>query len=161
MAIGDKIKTVRMRRDMTQKELGLALGFPQKSADIRIAQYEAGTRVPKEKLISKIAETLEVNPSYLTAPASINKKDIMNFLFYLDEYEMIDLNPREENIGDDNIDESICVSFYDIDHLLKEWFNQKKLLEAGIITEEEYFNWKSNWSQVEEEIKTMPKLEFE
>jgi len=158
MAIGDKIKTVRMRRGMTQKELGLALGFPQKSADIRIAQYEAGTRVPKEKLILKIAETLEVNPSYLTAPASIIKKDIMNFLFYLDEYGMIDLNLHEENIGDGNIDESICVSFYDIDHFLKEWFNQKKQLEEGIITDEEYFNWKSNWSQVEEELKCMPTI---
>ena len=32
---------------MTQKELGLAVGFEEKGADNRIAQYETNYRVPK------------------------------------------------------------------------------------------------------------------
>lgn len=32
---------------MTQKYLGLQLGFPDKSADVRMAQYETGSRTPK------------------------------------------------------------------------------------------------------------------
>lgn len=37
MTIGERIKRVRMKRGMTQKELGIALGFPDRSADVRIA----------------------------------------------------------------------------------------------------------------------------
>lgn len=56
MAIGDRIKRARNFRGMTQKELGMAVGLDEKSADIRIAQYESGTRTPKEDLLKKIAE---------------------------------------------------------------------------------------------------------
>ena len=38
MAVGDRIKRVRNFRGMTQKELGVSVGFDEKSADIRIAQ---------------------------------------------------------------------------------------------------------------------------
>lgn len=48
MAIGDKIKKIRMKRDMTQKELGLAIGFNEKTADVRMAQYESGTGYQKK-----------------------------------------------------------------------------------------------------------------
>ena len=40
MAIGERIHFFRMMRGMTQKYLGMALGFPEKSADVRLAQYE-------------------------------------------------------------------------------------------------------------------------
>ncbi len=49
MAVGDRIKRARNLRGMTQKELGIAIGFEEKSADIRIAQYESNTRTPKEE----------------------------------------------------------------------------------------------------------------
>ena len=55
MAVGDRIKRARNLRGMTQKELGIAIGFEEKSADIRIAQYESNTRTPKEELLRKIA----------------------------------------------------------------------------------------------------------
>jgi hypothetical protein len=35
--MGDRIKRVQNFRGLTQKELGLALGFDEKSADVRIA----------------------------------------------------------------------------------------------------------------------------
>ena len=38
MTVGDKIKKIRTFRGMTQKELGLAIGFEEKGADNRIAQ---------------------------------------------------------------------------------------------------------------------------
>ena len=39
MAIGERIRFIRNLRGMTQKWLGQAVGFPQKTADIRMAQY--------------------------------------------------------------------------------------------------------------------------
>ena len=47
MAIGERIRYFRNKRGMTQKYLGTAVGFPEKSADVRLAQYESGTRSPK------------------------------------------------------------------------------------------------------------------
>ena len=51
MAIGERIHFFRTLRGMTQKYLGMAVGFPERSADVRLAQYETGTRTPRENPI--------------------------------------------------------------------------------------------------------------
>ena len=38
MAIGERIHFFRLMREMTQKYLGIAVGFPKRSADVRLAQ---------------------------------------------------------------------------------------------------------------------------
>ena len=50
MAIGERIRFIRNLKGMTQKWLGIAVGFPEKTADIRMAQYESGARTPKAVL---------------------------------------------------------------------------------------------------------------
>ncbi len=50
MAIGERIRFFRNLRGMTQKYLGMQVGFPEKTADIRMAQYESGSRTPKADL---------------------------------------------------------------------------------------------------------------
>ena len=42
MAIGERIRWFRKRHGLTQRELGLKLGFTNKTADLRIRQYETG-----------------------------------------------------------------------------------------------------------------------
>ena len=74
MAVGDRIKRARNLRGMTQKELGIAIGFEEKSADIRIAQYESNTRTPKEELLRKIAEVLDVNYRSLYEPDLVRRR---------------------------------------------------------------------------------------
>lgn len=44
ITFGRKLKHLRQKNHLTQKELGIALGFPEDSADVRIAQYEADAR---------------------------------------------------------------------------------------------------------------------
>ena len=65
MTVGEKIKKIRTFRGMTQKELGLAVGFEEKGADNRIAQYETNYRVPKRELLDKIAQALRVESCLL------------------------------------------------------------------------------------------------
>ena len=43
-SLGQRLKFVRKYRCMTQKELGILLGYPENQADIRIAQYENNSR---------------------------------------------------------------------------------------------------------------------
>ena len=55
MAIGERIRFIRNLRGMTQKYLGMAAGFDEKTADVRMAQYESGTRTPKADLTKTLA----------------------------------------------------------------------------------------------------------
>ena len=50
---------------MTMKYLGMAVGLPENSADVRISQYESGTRTPKDDLLLKIANELGVSPDFV------------------------------------------------------------------------------------------------
>ena len=62
MDIGNKIKTARIAKGMTQEELGKLLGV-QKSA---IAKYENGRIVNiKRSTLKKISDVLEIRPSEL------------------------------------------------------------------------------------------------
>ena len=48
---------VKTEKHLTQKELGMAVGFPDSCADVRIAQYESDIRTPKRRSY----ETLRIN----------------------------------------------------------------------------------------------------
>lgn len=150
MAVGDRIKRIRNFRGMTQKELGIAIGFDEKSADIRIAQYESNTRTPKEELLRKIAKVLDVNYRSLYEPTLYAAEDIMYTLFELDEhypatqlYEIVDTSDPQFP------EKHISISFNHnlLDDFLLEWQLRKKQLVNGEITKEEYTEWKINWPQ--------------
>ena len=49
MTLGERIKRIRTFRGLTQRELGLKLGYEERNADVRVAQYESGYRVPKKR----------------------------------------------------------------------------------------------------------------
>ena len=68
MAIGERIRFFRNLRGMTQKYLGQVVGFPEKTADIRMAQYESGSRTPKAELTETLAGALGVSPLALAVP---------------------------------------------------------------------------------------------
>lgn len=85
MAIGERIRTFRNLRNMTLRWLGMAVGFPEKTADIRMAQYEKGTRTPKEDLTNKLAEVLDVSPRALDVPDIDSKEGLMHTLFALED----------------------------------------------------------------------------
>jgi transcriptional regulator with XRE-family HTH domain len=141
MAVGDRIKRVRNMRGMTQKELGLAAGFDENSADVRIAQYESGTRTPKEDMLRKISEILDVNFRSLYEPTLYAAEDVMYTLFELDEYYRIYLTEQS--------DKRIGVSFDSklLNDFMREWLLRKQELAEGEITKEEYMEWKLNWPQ--------------
>lgn len=66
MGLGQNIKKFRIQRGMTQKVLGVALGFKESNADIRIAQYENCSRSPRNGLVLQIADVLDISPAELT-----------------------------------------------------------------------------------------------
>lgn len=73
MNIGDKIRSARLAKNMTQSELGDLLGV-QKSA---IAKYESGRVVNiKRSTLKKISDILEIRPSELIFDAEIKNDPI-------------------------------------------------------------------------------------
>lgn len=82
---------------MTQKALGVAVGFPESSADVRIAQYESGARTPKRELLCRLAAALGVSPSQLAVPRIKNSEELCNLLAALEDECGIELSPRSDN----------------------------------------------------------------
>ena len=89
MTVGDRLKRFRKRKNLTQKQLGLAAGFDKLGADVRIAQYESGTRRPKGKYVERLAAIVGVQPSALEVPDINNYEALFQLLFALeDEYDL-------------------------------------------------------------------------
>ena len=144
MAIGDRIKRIRNIRGITQKELGIAIGFDESAADVRVAQYESGTRTPKEDILKKIADALEVNYRAIYEPTLYAAEDIMYTLFELDEHYPMFVYDTE---GNDGKYKGVCFKSNLLNSLLEEWQQRKKDLADGVISKAEYMEWKINWPQ--------------
>ena len=154
MAVGDRIKRVRNIRGMTQRELGLAVGFDDNSADVRIAQYESGTRKPKEDMLRKISAVLDVNYRSLYEPTLYAAEDIMYTLFELDEHYRISLSEQGKQI-------SVNFNAKLLNDFMREWLLRKQELADGDITKEEYAEWKLNWPQTADDCgKFTPKKQW-
>ncbi|MFG6352082.1 MAG: helix-turn-helix domain-containing protein [Oscillospiraceae bacterium] len=148
MAIGERIHFFRLKRGMTQKYLGQAVGFPEKSADVRLAQYETGTRTPKADLTAALAQVLDVSPQALDVPDIDTDIGLMHTLFALEDI-------RGLTIGE--IDGEICLrldkskgkTYISMFEMLSRWANEAKKLEAGEITRDEYDHWRYTYPAVE------------
>ena len=161
MAVGDRIKRVRNLRGLTQKELGIAVGFEEKTADVRIAQYESGTRTPKEDMLQSIAKALDVNYRALYEPTLYAAEDVMYTLFELDEH-YPDIQICDSPLDDDPT-EHLSIGFGSrlINDFLKEWQLRKQELHSGAISRAEYMEWKINWPQTADDCgKFTPKKQW-
>ena len=149
MTIGEKIKYARNLRGLTQKELGLKLGFDEKSADVRIAQYESGTRTPKADLLSEIANLLDVNISFLKNPSLENTETFIHLLFVLEQESKKHHNNNFSiiSVSDELGNPQPAIQFHNhlLNEFLSEWQLRRKELNEKIITEEEYAEWMMNF----------------
>ncbi|MGN0667322.1 MAG: helix-turn-helix domain-containing protein [Huintestinicola sp.] len=145
MTIGEKIKNARNLRGLTQKELGIKLGFDEKSADVRVAQYESGTRTPKSELLSEIAAVLDVNINSLKNPSLENTETFMHLLFDLEqESKKHHINNFSIIFVPDELGNPLpALQFHNhlLNEFLSEWQLRRKELSEKNITEEEYAEW--------------------
>ena len=141
MAIGERIRYFRRKRELTQKELGLLAGYPEKSADIRVAQYESGSRCPKQNCIDDLARILAVSPDALRIPNIDDVEKLMHTLFALEDLYGIRIGAVEDkpflfvdSTGNRNAAE--------LHSMLLDWAQKSAELESGIITKVEYDQWR-------------------
>ena len=146
MAIGERIHFFRTMRGMTQKYLGMLLGFPEKSADVRLAQYETGSRTPKADLTASLANALGVSPLALSVPDIDSYLGLMHTLFTLeDRYGLV----IDESEGD------VCLRVNvrqgkdatRLHEMLCSWHQAVILLKAGEISQEDYDRWRYRYPE--------------
>jgi transcriptional regulator with XRE-family HTH domain len=129
---------------MTQKWLGMAIGFDEKTADVRIAQYESGTRTPKENYVIEIANALEVSPRALTIPDIESYVSLAHTLFALEDLYGMQIGEIDDELCL-RLDKSKGISYLSLFDIFHVWQQEAEKLKAGDITKEEYDAWRYNY----------------
>ena len=161
MAIGERIRFIRNLRGMTQKYLGTLVGFPEKTADIRLAQYEAGTRTPKEDLTKALAGALDVSPLALNVPDIDSYFGLMHTLFALEDRYGLTIETREGEVLF-RIDPRKGKDAARISELVYAWAAAAEKYRTGEISRDEYDKWRYYYPQYDDtQIKAkVPSQEF-
>lgn len=150
MAIGERIRYIRNLRGMTQKSLGMAVGFDENTADVRMAQYESGTRTPKEKLINDIAATLNVSPQALSVPDIESYTGLMHTLFTLEDLFGLKINSIDGEVCL-TLDKSKGTNYIELFEMFSAWQKEAEKLKSGEISKEEYDAWRYTYPKIEAE----------
>ena len=146
MAIGERIHFFRILRGMTQKYLGTIVGFPERSADVRLAQYETGTRKPKAELTAALAQALDVSPHALDVPDIDSYIGLMHTLFTLEDLYGLTVSESDGEICL-KVDTSKGKDAHELRKMLYAWKEQADKLSSGKISKDEYDNWRYHYPQ--------------
>ena len=152
MAIGERIRFMRNLKGFTQKYLGMLAGFDEKTADIRMAQYESGTRTPKAELTQTLAGIFDISPLALNVPNIEDEQGLMHTLFALE-----DIYGLKAEI----IDGKVCLTVdadktavsSSIEKSLVAWAEQSKKYKSSEISKDEYDQWRYNFPKFDEDQK--------
>ena len=148
MAIGERIRFFRLLRGMTQKYLGMALGFPEKSADVRLAQYETGSRTPKADLTAALAQVLDVSPHALVVPDIDSHEGLMHTLFTLEDLYGLKVTELDGEVCL-HLDKRMGTNYMAMFGMLSVWKEQAEKYKNGEITKEGYDDWRYNYPKIE------------
>ena len=146
MAIGDRIHFFRLLRGMKQKYLGTIVGFPERSADVRLAQYETGTRKPKAELTAALAQALDVSPQALDVPDIDSYVGLMHTLFTLEDLYGLTVSEADEEICL-KVDTSKGKEAHELLKMLYTWKEQADKLSSCEISKDEYDNWRYHYPE--------------
>ena len=149
MTLGEKIKKYRILKGLTQKELGMAIGFSGATADSRIRKYELDAMAPKAEIKNKLAKALDVDLAALSENNIQSYEDIMYVLFEFEELFGMNIEKKDGktilSFDDDNKDIATLITYINM------WKNQKAaLLPANMEPSREqdinYKKWKAKFT---------------
>lgn len=146
MAIGERIHFIRSLRGMTQKYLGMMVGFSEKTADVRMAQYETGARTPKADLTAELARVLDVSPRALDVPDIDSYDGLMHTLFALEDLYGLKAGEIDGELCL-RLDKSKGTTYLQMFDMLYAWKEESTKLERGEIGKEEYDRWRYRYPE--------------
>lgn len=149
MAIGERIRFFRNLKGMTQKFLGMQVGFPEKTADIRMAQYESGSRTPKVDLTNNLANVFDISTSALTVPDIDSYNGLMHTLFTLEDCYGLTVDTGENGVSL-RVDPRKGRDAAELSKMLTAWAEQAEKYRNGEINRENYDKWRYNYPKYDE-----------
>lgn len=129
LSMGKRLHYFRTLRNMTQKQLGMAIGFSERTADVRISQYETDIRTPKKETAVCLANILNVFPAALSIPKVEDETTLLHLLFSL-----------EDKLSEVSEEEKRTVL-----NALLDWQQMMKKQKSGQITKAEYDEWRYHY----------------
>lgn len=148
--IGEKIRSFRIMRHLTQKQLAEACGLSESA----IRNYELGNRYPDEDTLMSIADGLQIDRAVLRDPDPNNPITVEQFLYALEKIygfvpKLVDgeLCFTFDKTPDSFSDREIIERYRLVD-LLYTWCGTRDLMLEGKITPEEYYEWQIAHSDI-------------
>lgn len=140
MRTGELIRRYRKMRKMTQADLAEACGL----SDSAIRNYELGNRKPSETHMESIARALEIAQEALLDVDVDSARKALEYFFRIDEE--LGLKPIRGAEGDIflTVDRN-SLKAPKLSAALEAWMRQRKRLDAGEISQEEYDAWKAGF----------------
>ena len=144
MAIGERIRFFRNLRGMTQKYLGQAVGFPEKTADIRMAQHESGSGSPRAALTESLAGALGVSPLALSVQDIDSCLGLTHTLFALEDRYGLTVETGKNGVSL-RVDPRKGKDAAELSEMLVAWAEQAEKYRSGEINREDYDKWRYNY----------------
>lgn len=131
--LGSRIKELRKRRGMTQRELAIEAGLSESA----LRSYELGDRNPKPIHITMISRALKVRPEVFADTTIRTNMEVIHLIFNLEErYKMHPIESERAITSDDR----------DIAKAFRDWGDMRAKMQRGEITKEEYEDWKDTYT---------------
>ena len=132
LAMGRSIRTLRKRRNLTQKELAQLSGLSESS----LRSYELGARCPKADGRARIAKALAVPLECFDTCNITTELELLHALFRAEDQFGIVINCYGEVVaGSKKMEEA-----------MDKWFQMSLKLKKNEITEEQYQDWKDTYT---------------
>ena len=122
----------------------MLVGFPERSADVRLAQYETGSRKPKAELTAALAQALDVAPQALDIPDIDSQIGLMHTLFALEDIYGLTISETDGEVCL-KISKDKGKAAEELLHMLTAWQEQAAKLTTEEISREEYNQWRYNY----------------
>ena len=119
----------------------MALGFPEKSADVHLAQYETGSRKPKADLTTALAQALDVSPQVLDVPDIDSQIGLIHTLFTLEDVYGLTVSEADGEVCL-KVDVRKNKDVARLHERLYAWKEQADKLSAGEISKDDYDRWR-------------------
>ena len=131
MKQGTRLNYLRKLRSMTMKALGMRMGFDEKAASCRIAQWEQGFRNLSPMSSESLARILNVAPARLAQSPENPIDALIEYSIWLDEAHNTEFYSEMARLSD----------------FLSQYWSKRSLLQSGEMSVEAFREWKLHWEQ--------------
>ena len=136
MADGGRIRELRMRRGLLQRELAEMAGVTESA----VRNYELGLRTPRPRHLEALAKALGVDSAALVDYGLETARDALEVLFRLEEN--FGARPETDAGGVRIIVNPSTPGAQKLDAAVRAWAAMRARVDSGEISDEEYLDWK-------------------